>query len=144
VLTKCATEKLREFRVKVVEMRIQLKENQGVQEWHISIKGDFDFDVARACLAEMTQRVLENPARVVFDLFEATHLQSCGLGAMLLVAERMPLKKVRPEIRCGDPNIMAVLQVAGMDRQFDLVPVGRLRGLMMFGQPGSLSVKSPL
>ena len=116
-------------------MRIQLKDNKGVQEWHISIEGNFDFDVARACLAEMKLRALENPARLVFDLLDVTRLESCGLGAMLLVAERMPIRKLRPEIRCGDPNIMAVLQVARLDRMFDLVPVGRLRGLMMFSKP---------
>ena len=119
-------------------MRISIKTLQGVEEWHITIAGNFDFEVARACMAEMKQRAWNGTARLVFDLCDVVHLQSCGLGAMLLVAERLS-GKFRPQIRCCNETVWAVLQVARMDRQFELIPLGRLRALAQPPRPAALN-----
>ena len=107
-------------------MQLKVREDQGIEEWCISIKGSFGFDAARAFLAEMKKRPWSGKARIVFDLTEVDHLESSGLGAMLLVVERVN-SQTRPVIRCGDERVWAVLHIAHMERLFDLVPVGRLR-----------------
>ena len=108
-------------------MRISIKDNQGIEDWVVSIKGQFGFEVAKACLAELRQRPWHGKARIVFDLADVENLESAGLGAMLLLAERMHGPN-RPVIRCANASVWGVLTVARMDRQFDLVPVGRLYG----------------
>lgn len=110
-------------------MRIHILENEGIEEWRIAISGCFGFEVARACVAEMRARPWTGRARIVFDLSEVDHLESAGLGAMLLVVERMP-SRARPAIRAAQAQVWGVLQVARMERHFDLLPVGRLRGLV--------------
>ncbi len=112
-------------------MQLAVKENQGVEEWWVTLKGSFGFEAARAFLAEMKKRPLSGKARVVFDLSEVDHLESSGLGAMLLVVERMN-NQVRPVIRCGSERVLAVLQIAHMERLFDLVPVGRIAASATF------------
>lgn len=107
-------------------MQLTVREDQGMEEWCITVKGSFGFDAARAFLAEMKKRPWSGKARIVFDLSEVNHLESSGLGAMLLVVERVN-SQTRPVIRCGDERVWAVLHIAHMERLFDLVPVGRLR-----------------
>jgi anti-anti-sigma regulatory factor len=116
-------------------MRIIVNQNQGIEEWRVVIKGCFGFEVARACLAEMRDRTWSGKGRIVFDLTQVDHLESSGLGAMLLVVERM-LSRERPVIRCAHPGVWEVLAVARMDRQFDLEPVGQLFGRKPSGQIG--------
>jgi len=110
-------------------MQISVRENEGVEEWYVTIKGSFGFEAGRAFLAEMKKNPWSGKARIVFDLSEVTHLESSGLGAMLLVVERVK-SQARPVIRCGDERVWAVLHIAHMERLFDLVPVGRIRDPM--------------
>jgi len=107
-------------------MKISVKDNQGVEEWCITLEGCFDFEAARDCLTDMRQRPWSGKGRIIFDLRYVDHLESAGLGAMLLLVERMP-SRVRPAIRCSAPKVWAVLKVARLDRHFDLIPEGRLR-----------------
>jgi anti-anti-sigma regulatory factor len=120
-------------------MQIKIEEKQGVEEWRIVIKERFGFDTARACVAAVRARPWNRQARLVFDLTDAEHLESSGLGAMLLLVERMP-SAVRPEIRFRGAGILAVLQVAHMERHFDLVPVGGLAALGGLPQKSRASV----
>lgn len=107
-------------------MQITVRDDQGVEEWYVTLKGSFGFETARAFLAEMKKRTWSGKARIVFDLSEVTHLESSGLGAMLLVVERVN-SQTRPVIRCGNEQVWAVLHIAHMERLFDLVPVGSIR-----------------
>lgn len=107
-------------------MQITVREDQGMEEWCVTLKGSFGFEAARAFLAEMKKRPWSGKARIVFDLSEVTHLESSGLGAMLLVVERVN-SQTRPVIRCGSEQVWAVLHIAHMERLFDLVPVGSIR-----------------
>ncbi len=107
-------------------MQLKIRDNQGVEEWCITIKGSFGFEAARAFLAEMKKRPWNGNGHVVFDLTEADHLESSGLGAMLLVVDRLQSKH-KPVIRCGNERVWAVLHIAHMDRIFNLEPVGALR-----------------
>lgn len=93
----------------------------------------------RAFLSEMKAKPWSGKARIVFDLTEAEHLESSGLGAMLLVAERLR-SQIRPVIRCGHEQVWAVLQIAHMERIFDLVPVGSLQHLATQTLPASTAV----
>lgn len=106
-------------------MEITVNENQGVEEWRITLNGSFGFEVARAFLEAMKKRARSGEARVVFDLSALDHLDSSGLGAMLLVVERFN-SRCRPVIRCGDERVWAVLHVAHMEHLFDILPGGRL------------------
>jgi hypothetical protein len=110
-------------------MRITIQESQGIERWRIAIQGRFGFDIARACVAELKKRPWSGKAQIVFDLVDAEHLESSGLGAMLLVVERMP-RRIRPEIHFRDAAILAILQVAHMERHFDLVPVGAVHPIL--------------
>jgi len=107
-------------------MQLKIRDNQGVEEWCITIKGSFGFEAARAFLAEMKKRTWTGSGHVVFDLSEADHLESSGLGAMLLVVDRLQSKH-KPLIRCGSERVWAVLHIAHMDRMFDIEAVGGLR-----------------
>ena len=117
-------------------MQISVRENQGVEEWWVTIQGSFGFDTARAFLAEMKKRPWTGKSRVVFDLTAVDHLESSGLGAMLLVVERLD-SKTRPVIRCSEERVWAVLHIAHMERLFDLVPVGKLQHSMGTPLPNS-------
>jgi len=117
-------------------MQITVRENQGMEEWVVAIKGSFDFETARAFLAEMKNQTWSGKARIVFDLVDAEHLESSGLGAMLLVAERMRSPS-RPVIRCGHERVWGVLRIAHMERIFDLVPVGPLQYLVTLTHPSA-------
>lgn len=107
-------------------MQITVRESQGVEEWCVTLKGSFGFEAARAFLAEMKKRPCSGKVRIVFDLSQVTHLESSGLGAMLLVVERINCQ-IRPVIRCGNEQVWAMLHIAHMERLFDLVPVGPLQ-----------------
>jgi anti-anti-sigma factor len=127
-------------------MQFIVRENQGVEECCITLKGNFGFDVARAFLAEMKKRPTSGKTRIVFDLSGVDHLESSGLGAMLLVVERMESQH-RPIIRCGNERVWAVLQIAHMERLFDLVPVGPLAdraGAASTNIPYQTKVEAPL
>lgn len=107
-------------------MQLVVRDNQGVEEWCVTLKGSFGFETARAFLSEMKKRPASGRARIVFDLAAVDHLESSGLGAMLLVVERMN-SQARPTIRCGNENVWAVLHIAHMERLFDIEAVGALR-----------------
>lgn len=120
-------------------MQITVRNHQGVEEWIVAIKGSFDFQTARAFLAEVKARPWTGKARIVFDLMAVDHLESSGLGAMLLVAERLN-SRIRPVIRCGHERVWSVLRIAHMERIFDLVPVGPLQHLASQTQAANAAI----
>ncbi|MCP5277158.1 MAG: STAS domain-containing protein [Thiobacillus sp.] len=117
-------------------MQFSRKDDNGVEEWCLTLEGCFGFEVARAFLAEAKKSPCSGKTRVIFDLSSVDHLESSGLGAMLLVAERMN-SRIRSIIRCGDERIWALLHIARLERLFDIVPTGQLKHSL------SLSDSSP-
>ncbi|MEW5769978.1 MAG: STAS domain-containing protein [Pseudomonadota bacterium] len=106
-------------------MPLTIQNKQGVEEWCVSVRGRFDFSVARACLAEVGARAWHRNARLVFDLTDVERIESAGLGAMLLLLERMPGAH-RPVVRCANREVWSVLHITHMEHYCDLEAEGEL------------------
>lgn len=64
------------------------RSNDGA-EFTFRVYGPFDFEMAKACLREFRNVQDRAPARVTFDLSDATRLETSALGTLLILRGRI-------------------------------------------------------
>jgi anti-sigma B factor antagonist len=84
----------------------------GGGEIDLHAKGPFQRYVERALAAR--------PERLVFDLSEATFLDSTGISILVGANRRLRETGGRVEIVCSSPNVLRVFEIAGLERVFPI------------------------
>jgi anti-sigma B factor antagonist len=88
----------------------------------VAVAGELDLHSAEQ-LSDTLQAVSEEDARcVVVDLFEATMIDSAGLGVLASTAKSLQSNGGTFVIAADDPRFLRTLRITGLDRLFDVQP----------------------
>lgn len=105
-------------------------------EMRIKIGRYFGLDEAVRCMRDCPRAPAVLPRRVVFDLLGTCHLQTAGLGYMLMVRERCRLSRESAEILFDHADIGHMLRLARFEEKFHLVPRDGARTVALPRQAG--------
>jgi anti-sigma B factor antagonist len=91
----------------------------GSDAWSVRITGELDLYTAPDVRDELAA-LPEEVRRVVVDLTELTFVDSAGIAALLVAAQRLRRRRGRMTLVVDDPRVLRVLEVTGLDRYFEL------------------------
>jgi len=93
-------------------------------EMRIKVGRNFGLDEAVRCMRNCPHTPGGNARRVVFDLLGTRHIQTAGLGFMLMVKERCQLARENAVILYDHADIGQMLYLAHFEEKFQLVRQG--------------------
>lgn len=90
-------------------------------EVHVKVGGRFGFDEAVLCMRDCPHSRKGPMRRVVFDLLGTRHIETAGLGFMLMVKERCHLSRDDAVVLYDHPDVGRMLHLAHFDQKFHLI-----------------------
>lgn len=86
------------------------------------LEGSLDGNTCEPFSAFLASNVRDEDALVALDLSTLTYVSSAGLRELLKLAKRLHVHRRRPAIAAAQPNVTAVLEIAGFTSLFLCTP----------------------
>lgn len=93
-------------------------------EVRVKVGGRFGFDAAVLCMRDRPHSQNGPMRRLVFDLLGTRHIETAGLGFMLMIKERGHLSRDKAIVLYDHPDVGRMLHLAHFDQKFHLLSRG--------------------
>ena len=77
--------------------------------------GELDMNAAPELKAAINEAIDEGTTTLVVDLSGVTFIDSTAIGVLMATRERLRRSGGALELICGDPNVLRVLEIVGME-----------------------------
>jgi anti-sigma B factor antagonist len=84
----------------------------------VKLVGDVGLELGPDLTERVTNEIERGAMRLVFDLSDATFIDSATLGTMVGAHQRLSERGGRLGVVCHDPMMLKVLAITGLDRTF--------------------------
>ena len=97
-------------------------------------RGELDLYAAPEFKRRMAEAIEGGKTRIVVDLTDATFMDSTALGVLIGALKRLRLREGTLAVASGQPSILRILEVTGMDQVLQVQPTAQ-RALAAVADP---------
>jgi anti-sigma B factor antagonist len=88
----------------------------------IAVEGELDMAAAPELQATVDRLIDGGITTLILNLNEVTFVDSAAVGVVMYTAKRMRQEAGALEIVCGEPNVLRIFEIVGLDRQLSISP----------------------
>ena len=88
-------------------------------------RGELDLYAAPEFKRRMAEAIEGGKTRIVVDLTDATFMDSTALGVLIGALKRLRLREGTLAVASGQPSILRILEVTGMDQVLQVQPTAQ-------------------